>query len=179
MTDIAAAAPTVRGSIVVAVIVADHRVLLVRRRVREGTLSWQFPAGEVEFGETFEAAASRETSEEVGLGVAPTAILGERVHPATGRHMVYLACRVVRGTPRVADADELAELAWCRLDELADYILHGVFEPVQAYLEAELSPARSAEPVDGDQKRTGASESCPIRSSEGTYAPPSAMRPLN
>src|SRR5262252_4510767 len=140
MTDIAAPAPAVRGSIVVAVIVAGQKVLLVRRRVQEGGLSWQFPAGEVEFGETFEAAASRETREEVGLTVAPIAVLGERVHPATGRHMVYLACRVVRGSPHVADRDELVNVAWCRLEELADYIPLGVFQPVQAYLEAVLSP---------------------------------------
>ena len=141
MTDIAAAAPTARRSIVAAVIVVDQKVLLVRRRVPEGTLSWQFPGGEVEFGETFEAAASRETREEVGLTVALTATLGERVHPATGRHMVYLACRVVRGTPHVTDPDELVESAWCRLDELAGYIPQGVFQPVQAYLEVALSPA--------------------------------------
>lgn len=141
MTDIAAAAPTVRRPLVAAVIVADQKVLLVRRRRREETLSWQFPAGEVEFGETFEAAASRETREEVGLRVAPTAILGERVHPGTGRHIVYLACRVVRGTAHVTDPDELAEMAWCRLDELDDYIPQGVFQPVRAYLEAALSPA--------------------------------------
>ena len=140
MTDIAAAAPTVGRSIVAAVIVAGHKVLLVRRRVQERGLSWQFPAGEVEFGETFEAAASRETREEVGLRVAPIAVLGERVHPTTGRHMVYLACRTVSGTPHVADPDELVEIAWCGLDELADYIPQGVFKPVQAYLDAVLSP---------------------------------------
>lgn len=33
---------------------------MVRRRVSEGQLSWQFPAGEVEPGEEREAAAVRE-----------------------------------------------------------------------------------------------------------------------
>lgn len=138
MTDTAAAAPILRRSIVAAVIVADRKVLLVRRRVREGPLSWQFPSGEVESGETVEAAASREMHEEVGLKVAPTEVIGERVHPTTGRHMVYLACRVVSGSPYLADAEELAELAWCRLDQLADFIPHGLFEPVQDYLDAAL-----------------------------------------
>lgn len=144
MTETAAAAPTFRRSIVAAVIVADGKVLLVRRRVGEGTLSWQLPAGEVESGETVEAAASRETREEVGLRVAPTAVLGERIHPTTGRHMVYLACRVVRGVPYLADAEELADLAWCRLDQLADLIPHGLFQPVQDYLDAALSAAAAA-----------------------------------
>ena len=138
MTDTAAAAPTLRRSIVAAVIVADGKVFLVRRRVREGTLSWQLPAGEVETGETAEAAVSREVQEEVGLKVAPTEVIGERVHPTTGRQMVYLACTVVSGVPYVADAEELAELAWCRLDQLADLIPQGLFQPVRDYLDAAL-----------------------------------------
>lgn len=52
-----------------AVVVHEGRVLLVRRRVAEGQLSWQFPAGKVERGETGEAAAVRETKEETGLHV--------------------------------------------------------------------------------------------------------------
>ena len=56
--------------IAAAVIVKDGQVLMVRRRVKEGQLSWQFPAGAVEPGETGEEAAVRETREEVGLTVA-------------------------------------------------------------------------------------------------------------
>lgn len=37
-----------------AVIVHEGRVLMVRRRVSEGSLSWQFPARKVEPGETRE-----------------------------------------------------------------------------------------------------------------------------
>ncbi|MBO1413526.1 NUDIX hydrolase, partial [Streptomyces sp. FH025] len=38
--------------IAVAIVVQDGRVLMVRRRVAEGQLSWQFPAGEIEPGES-------------------------------------------------------------------------------------------------------------------------------
>ena len=111
-------------------------------------MSWQFPGGEVESGETVEAAASREMHEEVGLKVAPTEVIGERVHPTTGRHMVYLACRVVSGAPYLADAEELAELVWCPLDELADLIPHGVFGPVRDYLDVALRvPAAAGEGI--------------------------------
>lgn len=37
-----------RPAIAAAVVVHEGRVLMVRRRVSEGRLSWQFPAGEVE-----------------------------------------------------------------------------------------------------------------------------------
>ena len=52
---------TERPAIAAAVIINDGQVLLVRRRVKEGELSWQFPAGQVEPGETGEQAAVRET----------------------------------------------------------------------------------------------------------------------
>lgn len=56
-------------TIAAAVIVEDGRVLTVRRRVEEGQLSWQFPAGAIEPGKSEEDAAVRETREETGLTV--------------------------------------------------------------------------------------------------------------
>ncbi|MBQ1165666.1 NUDIX hydrolase, partial [Streptomyces sp. A73] len=44
-----------------AINVDGDRVLMVRRRVKEGELMWQFPAGGIEDGETAEQAAVRET----------------------------------------------------------------------------------------------------------------------
>lgn len=131
-------AADVKPAIAAAVISQDGRVLLGRRAVTEGSLSWQFPAGAVEDGETAEDAAVRETAEEVGLVVVATERLGERVHPATGRTMIYVACRVVDGIARVAD-DELAEVAWCDLADLPRYVPHGVYPPVQEHLEMALS----------------------------------------
>jgi 8-oxo-dGTP diphosphatase len=124
--------------IAAAVIVHDGRVLMIRRRVAEGELSWQFPAGGIEAGETAEDAAVRETAEETGLTVEAVKVLGERVHPKTGRHMSYVACTLLAGTAHVADAEELAEVAWAAHGELSGYVPYGLFEPVQAYLDTEL-----------------------------------------
>ena len=52
-------------TIAAAVIVAGGRVLLIQRQISEGELSWQFPAGKVEPGETPADAAVREPHEEV------------------------------------------------------------------------------------------------------------------
>jgi 8-oxo-dGTP diphosphatase len=133
------AAPTERPAIAAAIIVADGRVLLVRRRVAEGELSWQFPAGEVEPGETPEDAAVREAAEETGLTVGAAKRLGERVHPATGRTMVYVACEVLSGTARVGDEEELAEVAWSDRATLVERVPHPFYGPVQDYLDATLA----------------------------------------
>lgn len=124
--------------IVAAVIVGDGKVLLAKRRMREGSLSWQFPAGELVAGETVEHAAARETREEVGLTATPRHVIGERVHPVTGRRMVYVGCEAQAGTAHVADSEELCEIAWCRLGELTGYVPDGVFPPVHDYLRETL-----------------------------------------
>ncbi|MEV4097015.1 NUDIX hydrolase [Streptosporangium saharense] len=128
-----------RPSVAAAVIVEDGRVLLIRRAAPEGSLLWQLPAGQVEFGETGEQAAVRETREEVGLDVEAIKVLGERIHPATGRHMVYVACNILSGTAHAADTNEVDAVEWCdraRAGELVGQF----FEPVQEYLSSFLDP---------------------------------------
>ncbi|MEV8392927.1 MULTISPECIES: NUDIX hydrolase [unclassified Streptomyces] len=127
-----------RPGIAAAIVVHEGRVLMVRRRVSEGQLSWQFPAGEVEPDEKREDAAIRETLEEAGLDVVAVRLLGERVHPKTGRQMSYTACDVIGGTTHVADAEELAEFAWVAHAEISQYVPYGLFEPVQAYLDTSM-----------------------------------------
>ncbi|MEU1470564.1 NUDIX domain-containing protein [Streptomyces sp. NPDC005761] len=121
-----------------AIVVDGDRVLMIRRRRREGNLLWAFPGGAVEAGETPEQAAVREMSEEVRLEVEAVCVLGERVHPHTGRHMTYVACAPVSGTAGVGDAEEIAEIAWVRHGEIDAFVPYGLFGPVHAYLDASL-----------------------------------------
>jgi len=124
--------------IAAAVIVSDGRVLLVQRKVTEGSLSWQFPAGAVEEGESFEQAAVRETHEETNVEVKATRLLGERIHPKTGRLMGYVACDYVSGTAAVADPDELADFAWVTPDQFNHYVPYGFAPDVVTYLDETL-----------------------------------------
>lgn len=126
------------------IIVHENRVLMVRRRVKEGKLSWQFPAGGIEAGESPEQAAVRETEEETGLTVEAVKVLGDRVHPNTGRLMHYVACAPISGEAHVADEEELAEVAWVAHGEIADYVPYGLFEPVQEYLDDAMAGAKEA-----------------------------------
>jgi 8-oxo-dGTP diphosphatase len=128
-----------RPAISAGIITRDGAVLLVLRKVKEGSLSWQFPAGEVEPGETFEEAAARETVEETGLRVTPVELLGERVHPNTGRRMAYVACDIVSGTAHVADQDELADIAWVKPADFAAYVPYGFAPAVEEYLQSALA----------------------------------------
>lgn len=127
-------------AVAAAVVVQDGRILLVRRRVAEGALSWQFPAGKIESAEASEEAAARETREETGLLVAPQSVLGQRTHPMTDREIHYIACRPVGGEAVIASDDEVADLAWVAHGEIPQYVPYGLFEPVQEYLDTALLP---------------------------------------
>jgi 8-oxo-dGTP diphosphatase len=122
-----------------AVVVAEGKLLMIRRREREGDLLWALPGGAIEAGETPEEAAVRETVEETGLVVAAMKVLGERVHPKTHRTMSYTACEVLQGEAKVADAEELDAVAWVTLAEIPEYVPYGLFEPVQEYLNEALT----------------------------------------
>lgn len=131
---------TEKPGISAAIIVNDGRVLMVRRRVSEGELMWQFPAGAIEPGEAAVDAAVRETSEETGLTVKAIRQIGYLAsHPKSGREMFYTACEPVSGEAHVADDEELDEIAWVALDEIPKYVPYGLYEPVQLYLNEALS----------------------------------------
>jgi len=121
-----------------AIIVDDGRVLMIRRRQREGKLLWAFPGGGIEAGESPEQAAVRETDEEVRLEVKAVRVLGDRVHPNTGVHMTYVACEAISGTAVVGDAEEIAEVAWVAHGEIPERVPYGLFPQVQAYLDEAL-----------------------------------------
>ncbi|MFJ6487069.1 NUDIX hydrolase [Streptomyces californicus] len=129
---------SVQPPVSTAIIVDGGKVLMIRRRQREGKLLWAFPGGGIEAGESPEQAAVRETAEEVGLEVKAVRVLGDRVHPQTGVPMSYVACELISGEAIVGDAEEIAAVAWIRHEEIAEYVPWGLFGPVQEYLDEAL-----------------------------------------
>lgn len=121
-----------------AVVVHASRLLLIRRRVAVGPLSWSLPSGKVDPGESPADAAAREALEEASVVVAPLQLLGERVHPATGWRVVYVACRLVSGAARAASPREVAEVRWVSGAEIPGLIPDGLYRPVQEYLDSVL-----------------------------------------
>lgn len=136
---------------VVAAIVTNGMGVLIGRR-NDGKPPWTFIAGEIEPGESPEDAGVREVKEETGLLVHATSVLGRRVHPKTGRTMIYMSAEPTHGTKVfVGDTEELAEVRWATLAE-ADDLLPGMFEPVHEHLVrtiGELAPQlRGERPFD-------------------------------
>jgi len=129
--------------IVAAIVTSDLGVLVARRN--DGKPPWTFIAGEIEPGESPADAAVREVKEETGLRIRAGRVIGRRVHPQTGRTMVYMAARPTHGTEAfVGDDQELAEVRWVSLAQADELMAGTIFEPVRKYLKAAMdeAPAR-------------------------------------
>lgn len=101
--------PTHAGGVVVKREAGGPRYLLVRAR-RDPT-QWIFPKGHVEPGETPEAAALREVSEEAGVETAVVAPLDILALP--GERIAVFLMRYVSETPTT----EVRERAWLDYDQ--------------------------------------------------------------
>lgn len=123
-------------TIVAAIVTSPQGVLLARRQ--DGKPEWTFPGGAQEAGERYADTAVRETLEETCLAVSAWKLIGERNHPKTGRHMVYIAADPVNGTEvKVGDPDEHSEVGWYSWAN-AEGMLPHLFEPVADHLRATL-----------------------------------------
>jgi 8-oxo-dGTP diphosphatase len=105
-----------------AVVVDGGRVLVMRRAGAHGAGTWGLPGGHQEYGETPEGTAVRETAEETGLEVRPTARLGftDDPMPEIDRHYVtlFIACTPAGGEPELREPEKATALAWLTPDEL-------------------------------------------------------------
>jgi phosphatase NudJ len=109
------------------VVVRRGEEFLIVHECKHGQL-WYLPAGRVEPGETFAAAACRETLEETGVPVRVAGIL--RVEHSPGKtfarlRVVFLAEPVADTPPKSVPDEESLAAAWVTLEELAGYPLRG------------------------------------------------------
>ncbi len=98
----------------------DGRVLLARRNHDPGMGLWTFPSGFVDRGEALEAAAQRETREEVGVEVSIDRLLAVRSGDGHPVILVAFAGTILHGEPSPGDeATEVGFFAPHQLPELA------------------------------------------------------------
>src|SRR5271170_545236 len=107
-----------------AVILDNHRVLLILRGQAPLKGEWSLPGGALELGETLEEGIRREVLEETGLVVEPVAIVEvfDRISRDAGGRVQYhyvlvdYLCRVTGG--ELACATDAAGARWAARDTL-------------------------------------------------------------
>src|SRR5512142_2889257 len=104
------------------IITKDNRVLLIKRKGPHGTGTWSTPGGHLDFGETPEQCAARETKEEVGMDVTEARFraVTNDLFEDEGRHYItlWMDCKTLPQEPFIAAEREVAELGWFAWDAL-------------------------------------------------------------
>lgn len=107
---------------VAAILEREGRFLFVEEEA-DGRIVYNQPAGHLDPGETLLAAAARETLEETGWTMAPTALVGVYLLEAQGGATTYLrfcfAGRLIAHDPARRLDKEILRTIWLTRDELA------------------------------------------------------------
>ncbi len=114
----------------------QNRLLLGLRKSPHGNGTWCPPGGHLEYGESFEQAASRETKEETNLDIAPADVevvgVTNDFFSESGKHYVtvHLKAKVFSGEIKLCEPDKFAEWRWFDMDNLPE----NMFLPAAQFL---------------------------------------------
>ncbi len=123
-------------SVVIGIVQKEDDILMVRRRMRIGNLSWQFPAGVVKPGEDIRDAIEKEVRRETGVICKANKYLGARVHSETEVLCQYMHCVYLDGEAENLDPDENDEVRWVRAREVGRYCTSDIFIEVKRLLQS-------------------------------------------
>jgi 8-oxo-dGTP diphosphatase len=118
---------------VAAAIITSPLGVLIERRV-DKIPPWTFPAAELHPGESPAAALARRVPEETGQHITTDHVIGRRIHPKTGRVMIYLLATADSTEVAVGDPEDLAEVKWASIAETRE-LMPDMYPPVRDYLD--------------------------------------------
>lgn len=102
-------------------ILKDNKVLLAKRKGSHGAGEYAFPGGHLEFGESFEECAIRETNEEAGIEISNIKFQYlANVRKYAGKHYVHvgLTAEWVSGEPKVLEPQKSESWHWYPLGQV-------------------------------------------------------------
>lgn len=114
---------------VAAFVFRDGKFLVQKRKGSHGEGSWSLPGGHLEFGETPEETAARETFEETGMRIDNTrqAALTNDIFSTEGKHYItlWMMSDWQSGEPYITEPEKCTAQEWVDFDTLP----HPLFSP--------------------------------------------------
>ncbi len=115
-------------------VMKDGKFLLQKRQGSHGAGSWSLPGGHMEYGETPEQTAVRETKEEFDVSIKNPKIIGitNDFMPADSKHYItiFVEAEYDAGEPKIMDTSS-AEMGWFSKDGLPSPL----FIPLKNFIE--------------------------------------------
>lgn len=134
----------IRGGCGVMVFNEKHQLLLGLRNSdekladselhEEGT--WTMPGGNIEYGETFEEAGTREAKEETGIDVKDLEVICVQTDKNEYAHYISVGmiCHSFEGIPQTMEPDEIIKWEWFDLNNLPKNIFSPSKKTIDCYL---------------------------------------------
>ena len=119
--------------VVMCIVTHNGKILLVHRADKDPKLSWAFPGGTVESGESVFETAIRELKEETNIDGEVIQLIGDRIHPYSKKHMAYVAMTPISFNIIVGD-DDLDMCRWFDISDIDSIFGSPVYEKVSTYL---------------------------------------------
>ena len=121
-------------SAAVGIVQRGNDVIMVQRRIRYRSLSWQFPAGVIKPGMNPRARVERAVAEETAVRCQVKRYLGARVHEETKVRCHYYHCIYLDGELKNLDPEENKGVAWVKADEVHNFVTSSIFSGVENLL---------------------------------------------
>lgn len=100
----------------------DGKFLMGQRRGSHGEGTWSLPGGHLEFGETPEETAFRETQEETGMTIQNIRFgaVTNDIFPEDNKHYVtlWMVSDWKEGSPTITEPDKFIDQKWFDFDSL-------------------------------------------------------------
>ena len=132
------------------IVIKDRKVLLGKRKNAHGEGSWSFPGGHLEFNESWEECAERETLEETGLKISNVRFVTatndifqfEKKHYIT----LFMIADYKSGELQILEPDKCEKWEWFEWDERT--LPDPLFLPIQNLLKQNFVPFSTREEYD-------------------------------
>ncbi|MBT3720535.1 NUDIX domain-containing protein [archaeon] len=112
----------------------DNKFLIQKRINSHGHNTWCLPGGHLEFFETFEECAKRETLEEAGVICDNINVLGvtNDFHTKENKHYItiFVKSNYISGEVKIMEPDKCLEWKWVTFDDLPE----NLFLPFKNFL---------------------------------------------
>ena len=122
------------------VVIKDGKALIGKRKSAHGAGNWCFPGGHLEFGESWEECARRETIEESGVVITNIRFVAvtNDISPEEQTHYITIFMRgeYESGEPTVREPDKMLDWQWSDWDNLPQPL----FPPVINLLKQGYNP---------------------------------------
>lgn len=124
-------------------VINGNKILMQKRKGKHGDGTWSLPGGHLEFGESIEDCAARETMEEMGVKIRNIKIgpFTNDVHVKEEKHYItiFVVSEYDSGEAKVMEPEWSEEVGWFEFENMPSPL----FQPLESVLKTGFRPSVS------------------------------------